>query len=139
MKQPSEDDQNAYGGLAHFLKAYKLFYMSLEMGDIPYEEALQGETGLVKPKYNTQKEVMQFVLADLDKAYELFSQANDFTGDEMLGGNVEKWKKVTTALQLKVLMSLSLKESDPDLKIKERFASIFSSRLLMDSNDDNRN
>lgn len=63
------------------------------MGDIPYEEALQGETGLVKPKYNTQKEVMQFVLADLDKAYELFSQANDFTGDEMLGGNVEKWKK----------------------------------------------
>ena len=34
-------------------------------------------------------------------------------------------------------MSLSLKESDPDLKIKERFASIFSSRLLMDSNDDN--
>lgn len=137
LEAASEDDQNAYGGLAHFLKAYKLFYMSLEMGDIPYEEALQGETGLVKPKYNTQKEVMQFVLADLDKAYELFSQANDFTGDEMLGGNVEKWKKVTTALQLKVLMSLSLKESDPDLKIKERFASIFSSRLLMDSNDDN--
>ena len=64
LEAASEDDQNAYGGLVYFLKAYKLFYMSQEMGDIPYEEALQGETELVKPKYNTQKEVMQFVLAD---------------------------------------------------------------------------
>lgn len=133
----NDDDKNAYDGLAHFLKAYKLFYISLEMGDIPYEEALQGETGLVKPKYNTQKEVMQFVLSDLDKAYELFSKAKDFTGDEMLGGSVEKWKKITTAFQLKVLMLLSKKESDTDLRVKERFSSIVSSRPLMDSNADN--
>lgn len=133
----SDSEKNAYDGLAHFLKAYKVFYMSLEMGDVPYEEALQGETGLVKPKYNTQKEVMQLALSDLDKAYELFSNAQDFSGDQILGGSVEKWKKVTSAFELKVLMHLSKKESDADLKVKERFASIVSSRTLLESNDDN--
>ena len=133
----NENEINAYEALAHFIKAYKLFYISLEMGDIPYEEALQGETGLVKPKYNTQKEVMQFVLSDLDKAYELFSNAKDFSGDPILSGSVEKWKKVTTAFELKVLMHLSKKENEADLNIKKRFADIVASRELMSSNADN--
>ena len=132
-----DNNVNAYDGLAHFIKAYKIFYMSMEMGDIPYEEALKGESGLVKPKYNTQKEVMNFVLADLDEAYRLFSDAKDFTGDPFLGGKVKAWKKITTALQLKVLMHLSKKEADPDLKVKERFAEIVATRSLMESNDDN--
>lgn len=130
-------DKNAYEGLAHFIKAYKLFYISLDMGDIPYEEALQGESGLVKPKYNTQKEVMGLVLADLEKAYSFFESASDFGGDPILNGNVDKWMKVVSAFQLKVLMHLSKKEADADLQVKERFARIVSSSALMDSNDDN--
>lgn len=133
----SDNNVNAYDGLAHFIKAYKIFYMSMEMGDIPYEEALKGETGLVKPKYNTQKEVMMFVLKDLAEAYRLFSEAKNFSGDPLLGGDVKLWKKATTALQLKVLMHLSKKESDTDLKVKEHFATIASTGSLMESNSDN--
>lgn len=133
----TEKDKDAYEGLAHFIKAYKLFYISLDMGDIPYEEALQGESGLVKPKYNTQKEVMLFVLSDLEKAYDFFSRARDFAGDPILNGHVEKWKKVVTAFQLKVLLHLSKKEADADLQVKERFARIVSSSSLMESNEDN--
>lgn len=132
-----ETDKNAYDGLAHFLKAYKLFYISMEMGDIPYEDALKGETGGVKPKYNTQKEVMQLILTDLEKAYELFSNAQDFAGDPILNGDVEKWKKITTAFELKVLLHLSKKEADPDLKVKDRFARLVASAPLMTSNEDN--
>lgn len=128
---------NAYDALAHFVKAWKIFYMSMEMGDIPYEEALLGETGLVKPRYNTQKEVMMFVLQDLDKAYELFSGASDFEGDAFMGGSVDRWKKVTRAFELKVLMHLSKKENDPDLDVKGRFARIIAEGELMTSNDDN--
>ena len=70
VESVSDDNVNAYDGLAHFIKAYKIFYMSMEMGDLPYEEALQGELGLVRPKYNTQKEVMNFILSDLETAYD---------------------------------------------------------------------
>lgn len=132
-----EDEKNAYDGLAHFLKAFKIFYISMEMGDVPYEDALNGETGGVKPKYNTQKEVMQLVLQDLEKAYELFSNAKNFSGDPILKGDVEKWKKVTTAFEMKVLMHLSKKEADTDLKVKERFARLVASNPLMESNADN--
>lgn len=137
VESVTDDNVNAYDGLAHFIKAYKLFYMSLEMGDIPYEEALQGEKGLVKPRYNTQKEVMGFILDDLSRAYELFSNGKDFSGDPILGGEIARWKKATTALQLKVLMHLSKKEGDTDLNIKQRFAGIVSSGSLMESNADN--
>lgn len=137
VESVSDDNVNAYDGLAHFIKVYKIFYMSMEMGDLPYEEALQGELGLVRPKYNTQKEVMNFILSDLETAYELFSTAKDFDGDPILGGSISKWKKATTAFQLKVLMHLSKKESDADLKVKERFARIVASGSLMESNEDN--
>ncbi len=61
------------------------------------KKLLQGELGLVRPKYNTQKEVMNFILSDLETAYELFSTAKDFDGDPILGGSISKWKKATTA------------------------------------------
>ena len=132
-----EDEKNAYDALAHFVKAYRLFYVSMRVGDSPYEDALKGEEGLIKPTYNTQKEVMQFVLNDLEKSYELFSAAKPFEGDPILNGDIEKWKKVVTAFELKVLMNLSHRESDTDLRIKERFASLVASRPLMESNSDN--
>lgn len=49
-EQATEEEKNAYQGLAYFMKAYKLFYYSLEVGDIPYSEALQGEADNIKPK-----------------------------------------------------------------------------------------
>ena len=137
VEQASDDQKDAYQGLAYFMKAYKLFYFSLEVGDIPYSEALQGEVDNIKPKYDTQKEVMLSILDDLDKAYESFSLANNFEGDPILKGNTDKWKKTITAFRLKVLINLSKKESDPDLKVKERFARLVSSATLMESNDDN--
>lgn len=127
----------AYDALAHFIKAWKIYYMSMEMGDVPYEEALQGENGLIHPRYNTQKEVMKFVLQDLDKAYELFSTAKDFDGDGFLGGKVKVWKKVTRAFELKVLINLSKKVEDTDLNVKNKFAQIVAEGDLMESNDDN--
>lgn len=80
---------------------------------------------------------MLSILNDLDKAYESFSLAKNFVGDPILKGNVSKWKKTVTAFRLKVLINLSKKEADPDLKVKERFAQLVQSGTLMESNDDN--
>lgn len=133
----SNQDKDAYTGLALFIKAYKLFYISLEVGDIPYEQALQGEEGILKPAYETQKEVMQLILRDLEAAYTHFGKAKAFAGDPIFQGDPEKWKKTVSAFQLKVLINLSKKESDNDLAIKERFAHIVANGSLMASNEDN--
>lgn len=133
----NEQDKNAYEGLALFLKAYKLFNYTLNVGDIPYEGILEGAQGNLTPKYNTQKDVFKFLITDLDRAYELMSSASEFSGDPIFSGNTEKWAKVITALELRVLINLSKKENDTDLDVKSKFADVVARNNLMTSNDDN--
>lgn len=131
-------EADAYKGLSLFLKAYKLYYISMNVGDIPYTEALQGQHGSLMPAYDTQKDVFLNILNDLDASYASFSKATTkFRGDIVYGGDIELWKKAVTAFQLKVLLSLSIKETDPDLKVKERFAKLVSERALFASNAEN--
>lgn len=134
-----EAQVKGYEGLASFAKAFNIYYTSLNLGEIPYSDAGFGETGVLKPKYDTQKDVMLGVLADLEHAYASFSEASAiaFEGDPIYGGDKDKWKKATTALQLKVLINLSKRSDDSDLNVKSRFASIVSSESLMTSNADN--
>lgn len=130
--------KSAYEALALFLKAYKLYNYTINVGDIPYEGILQGNEGNLTPTYNTQKEVLLFLLADLDRAHELFQTAKNFNGDPIFKGNVKKWAKINAALQLRMLINLSKKESDPDLAIKKKFAEIVArANVLMESNEDN--
>lgn len=138
MKELSkEEDKNAYEALALFAKSYKLFYLSMQVGDIPFSDALQGESNNTKPKYDSQKEVMKRILDDLETASHLFSLAGTFEGDPIYQGDVSKWEKVVNAFRLKVLLFLSKKENDTELAIKERFAQIVSENNLMESNNDN--
>lgn len=132
-----EEMKDSYNALFLFLKAYKIFYYSMRVGDVPYSEALLGEDGLLKPKYDSQKDVMLHVLDDLEKASALFATARDFEGDPLYRGNVKNWQKATDAFRLKVLMYLSKKESDADLKVKERFREIVKNGALFESNEDN--
>lgn len=132
-----EKDKAAYEALALFIRSYKIFYFSMQLGDVPYSEALKGEEGLVKPKYDTQESVMINIVQDLEKSASLFATASNFEGDPIMKGDVEKWKKVVDAFRLKVLMYLSKKETHSELRVKERFAQIVSSGNLMESNEDN--
>ncbi|MCD7936625.1 MAG: SusD/RagB family nutrient-binding outer membrane lipoprotein [Tannerellaceae bacterium] len=139
----SGSEKDGYTGLALFVKAHILYYTSLDLGDIPCSEAGRGEEGILKPKYDTQKEVMLTVLDYLDEAYNCFTRANDISagqvieGDPILNGSRDKWKKAVTAFQLKVLINLSKKADDPDLKLATRFADAVNNKSLMTSNSDN--
>lgn len=132
-----EEDKAAYQALALFIKTYKLFYVSMQLGDIPYSDALQGEKGNTKPKYDSQESVMIAILSDLDESARLFGQARNFEGDPILQGDVVKWQKIVDAFRLKVLLFLSQKENHPTLKVKERFASIVAEGKMMEANSDN--
>lgn len=138
MRELATDGENdAYEALALFARSYKLFYLSMQVGDIPFSDALQGESGNTKPSYDSQKDVMKAILDDLETASRLFATATSFDGDPIFQGDVSKWEKVTNVFRLKVLLYLSGKSEDPDLGVKERFARIFNEDPLMESSADN--
>jgi hypothetical protein len=136
MLQFAQDDpaENSYKGVAHFVRAYTFYLLTMKMGDIPYSEANQGASGNFKPKYDTQKEVFIGILNELEQASASFAQGTAFTGDPTpFAGNPLKWQRAVNAFELKVLMSLSSKAADTDLRIPQRFAAVVNADRLLEN------
>ncbi|MDJ1484365.1 SusD/RagB family nutrient-binding outer membrane lipoprotein [Cytophagaceae bacterium YF14B1] len=129
---------NPYSALAKFFKAYFFIYMTQRVGDIPMTDALKG-LELTHPTYDTQKSVFVESLKLLDEANsdlaELITANNttlsgDFYYDAE--GSADKitvlkhWQKLVNTYTLRVLISLSKKEADADLNIKQKFANIIN-------------
>lgn len=133
-----EGAANAYKGLGHFMRAYTFFNATMQVGDIPYTEALKGESeGNIKPRYDTQKDVFIGILNELDEANRLFAQGANFEGDVIYQGDPAKWQKMVNSFALKVLINLYRKADDPDLRVVERFNDILNNRPIFESNADN--
>ncbi|GAA3584669.1 SusD/RagB family nutrient-binding outer membrane lipoprotein [Snuella lapsa] len=129
---------NSYRGLAHFVRAYNFFLVTMKVGDIPYSEALKGEDeGIIRPKYDTQKDVFIGILKELDMADQMFANGSVFSGDMIYGGDPVRWRKMVNSFQLKVLMNLYRKTGDTDLKVVERFKDIVDNKPIFSSNEDN--
>jgi len=143
---------NPYEALGKFFRAYFFSKMSLERGDIPMTQALQGLSNLT-PKYDTQKAVMIQSLAWLESANTDLTQliANPSVGgtglgatiggDIFFGGDLTKWQKIVNAYHLRLLLQLSKKvTSDPDMDIATKFAAIVGNPVtypLLQSSSDN--
>jgi Starch-binding associating with outer membrane len=127
-KKLSPDAVNPYSATAKFFKAFFYDQMSKRVGDLPLSEALKGTENLA-PKYDSQKQVYVQILKWLDESNAdlsaLIAKGNQtLGGDYYYGGDLKKWQKAVNAFQLRVLISLSKKESDTDLNIKAKFADI---------------
>ncbi|MFM8832711.1 MAG: SusD/RagB family nutrient-binding outer membrane lipoprotein, partial [Cytophagales bacterium] len=96
---------------------------------------------------NTQKEVYIQILKWLDESNAELKTVianNDVSldGDFLYGNDLSKWRKAVNTFTLRVLISLSKKEADPDLNIKAKFAAILgnpSEYPVFTSNSDNMN
>ena len=127
---PTED---SYKGIAKFSRAYMFYKLTMQMGDIPYSETGQGLSGNYTPKFDSQKDVLIGILDELKEADAHFAKGVKFDGDPTpYNGDPAKWRRATNAFALKVLMSLSKKESDASLNIKERFAEIVNEGYLLE-------
>jgi hypothetical protein len=120
---------NAYTALGKFFRAYFFTKMSLQMGDIPMSQALQG-AAQISPVYDSQKTVFM-------NSFDLLEQANadmttllkgtaTFTGDIYFNNSLQAWQKVVNTYRLRLLIALSKKAADPDLKVAQQFAQIIS-------------
>lgn len=134
----TEGLKNSYTALSHFIRAWQFYQLTMQVGDIPYSEALKGESeGIIKPKYDNQKAVFIGILNELDSANILFAAGTDFSGDFIYSGSADKWRRLTNSFELNVLMQLYKKTGDADLNVVNRFKDIVANRPLMRDYNDN--
>ncbi|WP_300601447.1 SusD/RagB family nutrient-binding outer membrane lipoprotein [Niabella sp.] len=130
--------KNSYTALAYFIRAWQFYQLTMQVGDIPYSDALKGESnGIIKPKYDSQKSVFVGILNELDSANTLFAAGTDFSGDFIYKGSADKWRRLTNSFELHVLMQLYKKTGDADLNVVNRFKDIVANRPLMRDYNDN--
>nr|WP_293843404.1 SusD/RagB family nutrient-binding outer membrane lipoprotein [uncultured Arsenicibacter sp.] len=143
-KKAGLPDVNAYSAIGKFMRAVMFENMTKRVGDLPLADALKGLENQT-PKYNTQKEVYVQVLkwlddANTDMASLVAKGDNNLQGDIYYGNSLSKWQKAVNAFKLRVLISLSAKDTDTDLNVKARFAEVLANPSkfpLMAGMDDN--
>jgi hypothetical protein len=124
-------------GVGRIMKSYVFSVMTDAMGDIPYSEALKGDT-ILTPKYDTQRDIYTALFADLAKASQqidtsskaLYGFAN---GDNMYGGDMNEWRKFANSLRLR--LALHLATVDPTTAQTQAQAAIAAG--VFASSDDN--
>lgn len=104
-----------YQGPSLILKAYMTAALTDIYGDVPYSEALQGDKGIITPKYDNQEEIYTGVggiLDNLNKGIAAIAQYQGnlkLDGDIILDGNLENWIKFAQSLKIKFLIRISHK------------------------------
>lgn len=127
--------ESIYEGLYHFFRAYYFYNLTLKFGDIPYTEALAGETkGLFTPQYDSQETVFAGILDELSSASDALGKAaakqETISGDIIYGGDAAKWQKLVNTFHLKVLMTLSHKTQVGNHQIKQEFQQVVNLPLI---------
>jgi hypothetical protein len=114
IEKAATDPKDAYYlAAAMILKAYIFQNLVDCWGDVPYSEAFKTEEGLLKPKYDKQKDIYEDLILKLDAAIKLIqsapagSNAVPASSDIMFGGNMTKWAKFANTIKLRMLVHQS--------------------------------
>jgi hypothetical protein len=134
-----------YQAISQFFRCFYLYQLTMTFGDIPDSASLQAATGVYSPKYDLQKSIFVDILNSLEAAnndLKKYSDANAYPvlGDVIYNGNVSNWRKLINSFEIRVLLNLSMKANDADLKVKQRFAAIVNDPVsypVFTSNADN--
>ncbi|HLU93406.1 MAG TPA: SusD/RagB family nutrient-binding outer membrane lipoprotein [Membranihabitans sp.] len=135
LSKDNPDYRNLYN-MGQIWKAFVYHRLTDLYGDAPYSEAGLGYyEGIYKPKYDSQEEIYDQMLRQLDAAVnDLNSSGNNFAEfDIAYQGNIDQWKRMGNSLMLRLAMRLS--KVDP-AKSEEWVKKAFAKDLLQ-SNDDN--
>ncbi|HAZ02853.1 MAG: hypothetical protein A2W90_17070 [Bacteroidetes bacterium GWF2_42_66] len=101
--------QNNYLAVALIYKSWMFQVLTDNFGDLPYSEALKGESdGINQPGYDTQEAIYTGILSDLTTANDLIGTTGEvIKGDILFGNNITKWKKFANSLKIRCLMRIS--------------------------------
>ncbi|MEX6690144.1 SusD/RagB family nutrient-binding outer membrane lipoprotein [Danxiaibacter flavus] len=122
------------------IQAYMMQIGTDRWRDMPFSDAIKGDSGYITPKYDTQETIYPAIVNQLKKAADLFAQASDDKlgeGDLLFAGDVTKWRKFCNSLRLRVAIRLSGVNSDLSKSIIEEVTGDAAKYPVFESNDDN--
>lgn len=117
-KQAITLNEPNYQAISITLRSWIYGLLVDSFGDVPMTEACRGEEKLFTPKFDTQKEIYQAIISNLDSANQLFNEKVGLrynTGGEMLfdtnntlvsgkSAGIAKWRKFCNSLRLRSLL-----------------------------------
>jgi hypothetical protein len=123
-----------WDAVGRIMKSYIYSVMTDAMGDIPYTEALKGDS-VLHPKYDSQQSIYTALFADLKTASDEIKPAGIgfSSGDVMYGGDMSEWKKFANSLRLRLAMHLT----NVDAATAQSEAAAAVAAGVFDSNGDN--
>jgi SusD/RagB-like outer membrane lipoprotein len=108
-KGQADKDPGIYAP-ALVLRTWDFSHMTNTFGDIPYFEALAGDSvgSTLSPKYDAQKDIYADFFKVLDDASKSLSSASNSFGkaDPIYGGDPKKWQKFANSLRLRLAMQI---------------------------------
>jgi hypothetical protein len=103
-------DNPNYKGVAVILRSWIFQLLTDAYGSIPYKQAGSIKTYLT-PAYDTQKDVYFGLLEELKAAKALLNPAGKpIGGDILYSGNISRWEKLASALQLRIALRIADRE-----------------------------
>ena len=138
------NDNASYRGIALIMKSWVFSILTDTYGDIPYSEALKGQSDdILEPKFDAQKDIYLDLFRQLDTANTLLAKNVAIKGeyDPIYAGNISKWRKFGNTLFLRLLLRVSGKQDAEVVNlVKTKIADILvdnaSAYPVMTSNDD---
>jgi hypothetical protein len=117
--------------IARILKAFRFSVLTDRYGDMPYTDALKGNT---QPAFDTQQAIYTDLFKELKEATAQFDDAGiTVQGDFLFGGQPAKWRKFANSLRL--ILALRISKVDAT-KGQSEFNDALTAGVF-ESNDDN--
>jgi hypothetical protein len=121
--------------IARILKAYIYWTITDCWGDIPYIDALKGNTNV---NYDSQETIYKDLIKELTEAVAQFNSGKPIKGDIAYNGDIVKWKKLANSLRM--LTALNLSKQFPlasDYSAIQFNAALADAAGSIESNEDN--
>lgn len=102
------EDPN-YEAIAMTLNAWVYSNLTDAFGDVPMTEAVRGDEGVFRPRFDKQSDIYPRLIADLDSANAKFvtNRAMVFGTDILYNNNVTNWKRFCNSLRMRLLLRVS--------------------------------
>lgn len=142
-------NENNYKAIALVYKSWAYSILTDSYGDVPYTQATKATDGILQPAFDQQKDIYPDILKNLETANSLFDDTKALTygGDLLYNANavsggknagILKWKKFANSLRLRLLLRISKREGE--VNVREQINTILadpSTYPVFSSNTDN--
>lgn len=110
MQEAAEkaEDEN-YLAIALTFKALCYANLTDIFGPLPMKDASLGEEDVLYPTFDSQQDIYEQILADLERANTLYNTEEPmiYSADILFANDIEKWQKFTNALHMRLLLRIS--------------------------------